>query len=88
VELRSGRLAGSNRPYLEVGDRGPGIDPAAAERIFEPFFTSEAGGTGLGLFISRELAQSNGALLAYEPRSGGGSLFRLVFADPSRWETT
>jgi len=88
IELRMGRLAGSNRPYLEVADRGPGIDPAAAERIFEPFFTSEAGGTGLGLFISRELAQGNGALLAYEPRPGGGSIFRLVFADPMRWEAT
>ena len=87
IELRSGRLPGSARPYLEVADRGPGIDSAAAERIFEPFFTSESGGTGLGLFISRELAQSNGALLVYEPRAGGGSIFRLVFADPQRWET-
>ena len=87
IELRTGRLSGSGRPYLEVADRGPGIDPAAAERIFEPFFTSESGGTGLGLFISRELAQSNGALLVYEPRAGGGSIFRLVFADPQRWET-
>jgi two-component system sensor histidine kinase PilS (NtrC family) len=85
VELRSGRLAGSNRPFLEICDHGPGIDPVAAERIFEPFFTSEAGGTGLGLFISRELAQGNGALLSYEPRPGGGSIFRLVFADPARW---
>jgi len=88
IELRSGRLAGSARPYLEVADRGPGIEPDVAERIFEPFFTSEAGGTGLGLFISRELAQSNGALLVYEPRAGGGSIFRLVFADPLRWEST
>jgi two-component system sensor histidine kinase PilS (NtrC family) len=86
IELRTGRLAGSARPYLEVADRGPGIGPATVERIFEPFFTSEAGGTGLGLFISRELAQSNGALLVYEPRAGGGSIFRLVFADPQRWE--
>jgi two-component system sensor histidine kinase PilS (NtrC family) len=87
IELRSGRLAGSARPFLEVADRGPGIDSASADRIFEPFFTSEAGGTGLGLFVSRELAQSNGALLLYEPRAGGGSVFRLVFADPRRWET-
>jgi two-component system sensor histidine kinase PilS (NtrC family) len=86
IELRTGRLVGSARPYLEVADRGPGIDPATVERIFEPFFTSEAGGTGLGLFISRELAQSNGALLVYESRAGGGSIFRLVFADPQRWE--
>lgn len=86
VELKVGRLAGSNRPYLEVLDRGPGIDSTITDRIFEPFFTSRTSGTGLGLFIARELAQCNRALLAYEPRQGGGSVFRIVFADPARWE--
>jgi two-component system sensor histidine kinase PilS (NtrC family) len=86
VQVRLGRIVSSNRPYLEVADRGSGIDPAQAERIFEPFFTTGAAGTGLGLFIARELCQTNGALLAYEPRSGGGSTFRIVFADPQRWQ--
>lgn len=86
VELLAGRLGGSGRPFLEVADRGPGIDPALVDRIFEPFFTSRASGTGLGLFIARELAQCNRALLVYEQRSGGGSIFRIVFADPQRWE--
>jgi two-component system sensor histidine kinase PilS (NtrC family) len=84
--LRWGRIPLTDRPYLEVVDRGTGIDPANAERIFEPFFTDGAGGTGLGLFISRELCQTNGAVLAYEARPGGGSIFRIVFADPQRWE--
>jgi two-component system, NtrC family, sensor histidine kinase PilS len=86
VELRIGRLAGSNRPFLEVLDRGPGIDSTISDRIFEPFFTSRASGTGLGLFIARELAQCNRALLIYEARTGGGSTFRIVFADPQRWQ--
>jgi two-component system sensor histidine kinase PilS (NtrC family) len=86
VELKVGRLAGSNRPYLEVLDRGPGIDSTMTDRIFEPFFTSRTSGTGLGLFIARELAGCNRALLVYEPRQGGGSVFRIVFADPQRWE--
>jgi two-component system sensor histidine kinase PilS (NtrC family) len=86
VELRAGRVPTSGRPYLEVADRGPGIDAADAERIFEPFFTNGVGGTGLGLFISRELCQTNGALLLYEPRPGGGSVFRVIFADPQRWQ--
>jgi two-component system sensor histidine kinase PilS (NtrC family) len=86
VELRIGRLAGSQRPFLEVLDRGPGIDSTISDRIFEPFFTSRASGTGLGLFIARELAQCNRALLVFEPRTGGGSVFRIVFADPQRWE--
>jgi len=59
--------------------------PEHAERIFEPFY-SGGRGTGLGLFLARELAQTNGATLLYEPRAGGGSVFRLVFADPHRWE--
>jgi len=86
LELRGGRLAPSGRPFLEVVDRGPGIDPTAAERIFEPFFTSGEGGTGLGLFISRELCELNRATLLYEPREDGGSIFRIIFSDPQRWE--
>ncbi len=85
IELRYGRLAGVGRPYLQVADRGPGIAQADAERIFEPFFTRAAQGTGLGLFLARELGQANGATLLYETREGGGSIFRIVFSDPSRW---
>jgi two-component system, NtrC family, sensor histidine kinase PilS len=86
IDLIVARLQSSGRPFLEVADRGPGIPDAVTERIFEPFFTGRRGGTGLGLFIARELAQCNGALLLYEPRAGGGSIFRVVFADPQRWE--
>ncbi len=82
----SARLNPSNRPYLEVADRGPGIEAHAVDRIFEPFFTGRKGGTGLGLFIARELCQLNRAILLYEPRGGDGSLFRIVFSDPQRWE--
>jgi two-component system sensor histidine kinase PilS (NtrC family) len=86
VEIKLGRLNPSNRPFLEVADRGPGIEPKAVDRIFEPFFTGRKGGTGLGLFIARELCQLNRAILLYEPRSGDGSIFRIVFSDPRRWE--
>ncbi len=86
IEIKLGRLSPSNRPYLEVADRGPGIEQNAVDRIFEPFFTGRKGGTGLGLFIARELCQLNRAILLYEPRSGDGSVFRVVFSDPQRWE--
>lgn len=85
VEIRHGRLSPTGRPFLQVMDRGPGVNAEHAERIFEPFY-SGGKGTGLGLFLARELAQTNGATLLYEPRHGGGSIFRLVFADPRRWE--
>ncbi len=86
AEIKLGRLNPSNRPFLEVADRGSGIEADAVDRIFEPFFTGRKGGTGLGLFIARELCQVNRAILLYEPRSGGGSVFRIVFSDPQRWE--
>jgi two-component system sensor histidine kinase PilS (NtrC family) len=86
AEIKVGRLSPTNRPFLEVADRGPGIEPRAVERIFEPFFTGPKGGTGLGLFIARELCQVNRAILLYEPREADGSIFRIVFSDPQRWE--
>jgi two-component system sensor histidine kinase PilS (NtrC family) len=85
-EIRLSRLIPSYRPCLEVADRGSGIDARTADRIFEPFSTGARGGTGLGLFIARELCQLNRAVLLYEQRQGGGSIFRIVFSDPQRWE--
>jgi two-component system sensor histidine kinase PilS (NtrC family) len=88
VEITCGVLEQSGRPFLEVADRGPGIKPDKVEQIFEPFYTTQSGGTGLGLYISRELAERNGASLRYQPRPGGGSAFRIVFADPNRWHSS
>ncbi len=51
------------------GSRRPASSPTEVEQIFEPFYTSQPGGTGLGLYISRELAERNGATLRYPPRS-------------------
>jgi two-component system sensor histidine kinase PilS (NtrC family) len=88
VELSCRQLEASGRPYLEVADRGPGVDPELVDQIFEPFYTAQPGGTGLGLYISRELCERNRATLRYHPRPGGGSLFRIVFSDPTRWQAS
>ena len=85
ITLRHGRIGGIGRPFLEVADHGPGIASVDLERIFEPFFTRTQHGTGLGLFLARELSLANGATLLYEPREGGGSVFRIVFANRDRW---
>jgi len=87
VEIQGGRMHGKGRPYIEVADCGLGVDKATADKIFEPFFTARSGGTGLGLYISRELCELNRATLVYLDRPGGGSIFRIVFADPDRWDT-
>lgn len=84
VELRAGVTGQNGRPYLEVLDQGHGVDPDNLDKIFEPFYTDKHGGTGLGLYISKELCELNRASLDAQPRSGGGSVFRVVFADPGR----
>ena len=86
VELQAGRLQGNGRPYVEVLDHGLGVDAATADKMFEPFYTERQGGTGLGLYISRELCELNRATLLYLDRPGGGSIFRIVFTDPDRWD--
>jgi two-component system sensor histidine kinase PilS (NtrC family) len=85
VELQTGQTRRTGQPYLEVLDHGHGIDPQTVDKIFEPFFTDRHGGTGLGLYISRELCELNHATLVFQPRESGGSIFRIVFADPERW---
>ncbi len=87
VEIQAGRMPTRGRPYLEILDCGHGVDKATADKIFEPFFTARSGGTGLGLYISRELCELNRATLIYLDRPGGGSIFRIVFSDPDRWDT-
>lgn len=87
VEFRIGPLATQGSGYLEVLDRGPGISPEVAEHIFEPFYTSDPRGTGLGLFIARELCECNRAHLSYAPRPQGGSCFRIEFGAPEGWLT-
>jgi two-component system sensor histidine kinase PilS (NtrC family) len=61
----------------ELSDDGPGIPAELRAQIFEPFFTTRPGGTGLGLYIARELADANGAALELLPK-GPGANFRLT----------
>jgi two-component system sensor histidine kinase PilS (NtrC family) len=70
-----------NRPFLDAIDWGSGVPPEIVDSIFDPFFTTTPKGTGLGLYIARELCESNGARLEYFPGDKGvGSRFRVTFA--------
>ncbi|MDP3537701.1 MAG: HAMP domain-containing sensor histidine kinase [Azonexus sp.] len=60
------------RVELHVRDDGPGVAEAVREQVFEPFFTTHHQGTGLGLFIARELCVANGASLELGPNGPGG----------------
>lgn len=70
----------SDLPVLEVLDDGPGVPDEQLQHIFEPFYTTDNKGTGLGLYISRELCESNQARLDYQRRQSGGSCLRITFA--------
>ena len=70
----------TNISYLDVIDTGPGIKSVEQEKLFEPFYTTSNTGTGLGLYISRELCISYGGDLTYSTTADGGSCFRIRFA--------
>ena len=66
-----------SRLLLDVIDDGPGVQRETQAHLFEPFFTTEAQGTGLGLYIARELCEGNGAHIDYVEGTGGGH-FRIT----------
>ena len=63
---------------IVVSDTGPGVPPERVDRLFEPFFTTRKDGTGLGLFLSAEMARALGGDLRYEPAPAGGARFEVV----------
>lgn len=81
IIIEADRLA--DQPCIRLIDNGPGIDPEAAKHLFEPFFTTSHQGTGLGLYISKELAELNRAELSYA-KYQNKSCFTLVMADAEK----
>jgi signal transduction histidine kinase len=67
---------------VRVLDRGPGIDPAEAERLFEVFYrsdrTSRVAGSGIGLFVAHRLVESIGGSIWARPREDGGAEFGFL----------
>ncbi|MCA9316771.1 MAG: HAMP domain-containing protein [Planctomycetes bacterium] len=76
VRLSTARVDG--RVELVVEDDGPGVPPELVDRIFEPFYTTRDGGTGLGLFISYGIVERHGGTLAVDRGPLGGARFRLT----------
>lgn len=79
IVLASGRQGPLGQVYLDVADNGSGIAPELRERVFEPFFTTAHRGTGLGLYLAREMCEYNQARLLLLPGEQGVHL-RLLFA--------
>lgn len=62
---------------VSVADTGPGLDEAAAARLFQPFVTTKAQGMGVGLSISRTIVEAHGGRIWTEANSGAGAIFRF-----------
>lgn len=84
VTLSTGLNKQNDSPYIQVIDYGPGISNENKVHIFEPFFTTEKKGSGLGLFICKELCEANQARLSYQRKDNNLSCFELQFAHPQR----
>lgn len=78
--LRVDARVHDERILIEVADDGPGVAPEHRGKLFEPFFTTDAQGTGLGLFLARELAEANHAALRFVP-AAAGARFRLSMGE-------
>jgi len=79
IRLQGGISEETSGPHLDIIDNGRGIPEASIKQIFEPFFTTSHSGTGLGLYIARELAEINRLRLEYLPKPEAGACFRISF---------
>ncbi|RPH75406.1 MAG: HAMP domain-containing protein, partial [Candidatus Rokuibacteriota bacterium] len=78
-------LAGARRVRVEIEDTGIGIPGADADRVFNPFFSTKTGGTGLGLALTHKIIEDHGGSIDFRSTVGRGTVFRIVlplFPDP------
>ena len=78
LKLTVSSLAKTRTVQIEISDDGDGIPEEIRSNLFEPFFTTEKTGTGLGLYIARELADANGAKLQYKSSDSGTQFILLI----------
>jgi signal transduction histidine kinase len=78
VEVALGENLAGDEVWLRVRDNGPGIDPDAREKLFDPFYTSKVAGTGLGLAITKKLVEAHGGAIEVDARPGRGADFLVT----------
>ncbi|RYG10834.1 MAG: HAMP domain-containing histidine kinase, partial [Chitinophagaceae bacterium] len=82
--LESGVDIHTQQPFIKVIDFGPGILEENKTHLFEPFFTTENTGSGLGLYICKEICEANQALISYTHTQEGLSCFHIQLAHPEK----
>ena len=76
----------NHKTVIRVADNGPGIPKDKLTELFTPFFTTRTEGTGLGLYIARELCSNNQAELSYAATNDEGAIFQITFNRPRQQE--
>lgn len=85
VTIELGTKAATKTPYINIIDEGNGISDEHIDTIFEPFFTTKPSGSGLGLYLCKELCQANQADITYLQKSDTQkSCFRLILCQPKK----
>jgi len=77
IQIICGYDQQNDQPFIKVIDNGPGIPEEIIEQIFDPFFTTNPKGSGLGLYISKEIIESNRAKIRYARNDESGSCFTI-----------
>lgn len=84
LRIEMGLDTHQQQPYIRVIDYGEGISAENAKHLFEPFFTTEHTGSGLGLYICKELCEANQAIISYLRTPLGESCFHIQLAHPEK----
>lgn len=84
LRIEIGLDTNQQQPYIRVIDYGAGISAENSKHLFEPFFTTENTGSGLGLYICKELCEANQAIISYKRTDKGESCFHLQLAHPEK----
>jgi two-component system sensor histidine kinase PilS (NtrC family) len=79
ITITGGQNNTTGDGYIEVIDNGKNIPPDIIDKLFDPFFTTSNQGTGLGLYVVKELCDANNIRISYIPVSAGGNCFKLKF---------
>jgi signal transduction histidine kinase len=79
IEIRTGENLAGSEVWVRIRDNGPGVDVAAVEKLFSPFYTSKRNGTGLGLSISKKIVDAHGGDIEVRSSPGDGAEFLLTF---------
>ncbi len=84
IRIQGGQDTDLAQPFIDIIDNGSGIDKQTQAHIFEPFFTTHTDGTGLGLYITREVIENNRAKIRYIHLPAGGTCFRIYFLEATQ----